>query len=69
MILNIHNDASYLSEREVKNRPGGFFYMGSNIENSNRITSMEILIIITVLKHVMPSAVEAEICSVFLNQK
>jgi hypothetical protein len=28
MILNIHSDASYLSEKEAKSRAGGFFYMG-----------------------------------------
>jgi hypothetical protein len=27
MILNIHSDASYLSEREAKSRSGGFLYM------------------------------------------
>jgi hypothetical protein len=28
MILYIHSDASYLSERDAKSRAGGFFYMG-----------------------------------------
>jgi hypothetical protein len=27
MILHIHSDASYLSEKEAKSRAGGFFYM------------------------------------------
>jgi hypothetical protein len=69
MILNIHSDASYLSEREAKSRAGGFFYMGSNTDKANRLTSGAILIISTVLKHVMSSADEAEICAVFLNAK
>jgi hypothetical protein len=30
MILHIHSDASYLSEKEAKSRAGGFFYMGSS---------------------------------------
>jgi hypothetical protein len=69
MILNIHSDASYLSERESKSRAGGFFYMGSNTDNSNRLTNGEILIVSPVLKHVMSSAAEAEIGAVFLNKK
>jgi hypothetical protein len=69
MILNIHSDASYLSEREAKSRAGGFFYMGSNAETANKLTNGEILIISTVLKHVMSSAEEAEIGEVFINYK
>jgi hypothetical protein len=49
MILNIHSDASYLSEREAKRRAGGLFYMGSNIDKFNTLTNGAILIIITVL--------------------
>jgi hypothetical protein len=69
MILYIHSDASYLSEREANSRSGGFFYMGSSADTANKITNGEILIIITVLKHVMSSAAEAEIGAVFINAK
>jgi hypothetical protein len=69
MILNIHNDASYLSEREAISRAGGFFYMGSNTDKANKLTNGAILIISTVLKHVMSSAAEAETGIVFLNAK
>jgi hypothetical protein len=61
MILNVHSDASYLSECEAKSRAGGFFYLGSNIESKNKLTNGAILIISTILKHVMSSAAEAEI--------
>jgi hypothetical protein len=64
VILSIHRDVSYLSEREAKSRAGGFFYMGSNTDKANRLTNGAILIISTVLKHVMSSAAEAEICAV-----
>jgi hypothetical protein len=60
MILNIHSDVSYLSEREAKSRSGVFFYMGSKTDKSTRLAKGEILIISTVLKHIMPSAAEAE---------
>jgi hypothetical protein len=69
MKLNIHSDASYLSEREAKSRAGGFFYMGSNNDKTNIITNGTILIISIVLKHIMSSAAEAEIDAVFLNAK
>jgi hypothetical protein len=60
MILYIHSDASYLSERESKSRAGGFFYMGNSTDTANKLTNGAILIISTVLKHVMYSTAEAE---------
>jgi hypothetical protein len=69
MILNIQSDASYLSELEAKSRAGGLFYMGSNIDSKNKLTNGAIIIIRTILKHVMLSAAEAEIGSVFLDAK
>jgi hypothetical protein len=69
MILNIHSDAYYLSEREAKSRAVGFFYMGSSADTANKLTNGAILIISTVLKHVMSSAAEAEIGAVFINAK
>jgi hypothetical protein len=60
MILYIHSDASYLLDREAKSRAGGFFYMGSSADTTNKLTKGAILIISTVLKHVMSSAAEAE---------
>jgi hypothetical protein len=69
MILHIHSDASYLSENEAKSRAGGFFYMGNNNKNNKKLTNGAILIVSKVLKHVMSSAVEAEIGAVFINAK
>jgi hypothetical protein len=69
MILNIHSDASYLSEKEAKRRAGGLFYMGSSPKKDKKLTNGEILIISKVLKHVMSSAAEAEIGAVFINAK
>jgi hypothetical protein len=69
MILYIHSDASYLSEREAKSRSGGLFYMGNSTNKGNKLTNRAILIISTVLKHVMSSGAEAEIGAVFINAK
>jgi hypothetical protein len=59
MILHIHSDASYLSEKEANSRAGGFFYMGSSTNTDKNLTNGAILIIRIVLKHVMSSAAEA----------
>jgi hypothetical protein len=69
MIIYIHSDASYLSEREAKSRSGGFFYMGNSAYTAKKLTNRAILIISTVLKHVMSSAAEAEIWAVFITAK
>jgi hypothetical protein len=69
MILHIHSDASYLSEKEAKSRAGGFFYMVSGTNTDKKLTNGAILIISKVLKHVMSSAAEAEIGAVFINAK
>jgi hypothetical protein len=69
MILHIHSDASYLSEKESKRRAEGFFYMGSSTNTDKKLTNRAILIISKVLKHVMSLAAEAEIGAVFINAK
>jgi hypothetical protein len=69
MILHIHSDACYLSEREAKSRAGGFFYMSSSTKTDKKLTNGAILIINKVLKHVMSSAAEAKIGAVFINAK
>jgi hypothetical protein len=69
MILHIHSDASYLSDNEAKSRAGGFFYIGNNSKNDRKLTNAAFFIVNKVLKHVMPSAAEAEIGAVFINSK
>jgi hypothetical protein len=69
MILHIHSDASYLSEKEAKSRAGGFFYMDRSPKTDTKLTNGAILIISKVIKHVMSSAAEAETGAVFINAK
>jgi hypothetical protein len=69
MILQIHSDASYLSENESKSRARGFFYMGNATKNDKKLTNGAILIVSKVLKHVMSSAAEAVNGAVFINSK
>jgi hypothetical protein len=69
IILHIHSDASYLSEKKQKAELGDNFTWKTpqNIQK-NRINGA-ILIITKVLKHVMSSAAEAEIGAVLINAK
>jgi hypothetical protein len=69
MILNIHSDASYISECQSKSRAGGLFYMGSTIYSQNKLTNGAIFITRKIINYVMSSAAEAEKGSVFLNAK
>jgi hypothetical protein len=55
IILRIHSDTSYLSEKEARSIAGGFFYMGSSTSTEKKL--------------LMSSAAEAEIGAVFINAK
>jgi hypothetical protein len=69
MILQIHSNASYLSENEAKRRAGGILLHGQQQQNRQKRTNGAFLIISKVLKHVMSSAAEVEIGAVFINNK
>jgi hypothetical protein len=47
-------------QKKSKSREGVFCYMGSNIDNANRLTNGALLIISTILKHGISSATETE---------
>jgi hypothetical protein len=68
MILYCHSDASYLSERKARSRVGGFFYLGNKDEPEVVAKpNGPIHIESKILKHVMPTASEAEIGALFHN--
>jgi hypothetical protein len=69
MILQIHSDASYLSENEAKSRSGGFFYMGNTNKIDKKVTNGAILIVSKFLRCVMLSAAAAETGAVFINAR
>ena len=70
MILNVHSDASYLTEAEARSRPGGHFFLGS-IPSSTKPPPHNgaVHTICGILKHVMSSAAEAELGALFVNCK
>ena len=72
MILNIHSDASYLSESRANGRIAGQFIMGS-VPVNRRPTKLNgsIFIMCGILKFVVASAAEAEaeLEALFINAK
>jgi hypothetical protein len=69
MILHIHSDASYLSEKRIQKQGWGVLLHGQHSPKRQKLTNGAILIVSKVLKHVISSAAEAEIGAVFINAK
>ncbi|KAL7434490.1 hypothetical protein ACHAXH_002331 [Discostella pseudostelligera] len=68
MILNIHSDASYLSETKARSRLGGTFFMGSLPINGSPIQlNGPILIAASICKFVVALAAKAELDALFYN--
>ena len=64
MTLAVHSDASYLSEPNARSRAGGHFFLSFNeaIPRNNGA----ILNIAHIIKHVMSSATEAELATLYI---
>jgi hypothetical protein len=67
MILTLHSDASYNSEPEAKSRAGGIFFMSNEVPAQNPTPPLNGAVHITskIMKNVLASVAEAEVCSVF----
>jgi hypothetical protein len=68
MVLQVSSDASYLLEPEARSRTGGQFYLVNNNDRQQQING-PILCLSSIIKHVMSSAAEAEVGSIFSNAK
>ena len=70
MILNIHSDASYLSEPDAKSRIAGHYFLG-DVPNDDEPIMLNgaIFVFCGILKFVVSSAAEAELGALFLNCK
>ena len=67
MLLAVHSDASYLSERKACSRAGGHLFLASDVPipaNNGAVLNTANLI-----KTVMSSAAEAEMGDIFLNAR
>ena len=70
MVLNIHSDASYLSEPQARSRVAGYYFLGSKPTHNNPIRlNGAIYTFCGILKCVVASAAEAELAALFLNCK
>ena len=66
MVLNIHSDASYLSESKARSRTCGHFFMGWVPKNDKPIRlNVALFVITTVLRFIVASAAEAELGALF----
>jgi hypothetical protein len=68
MVLNVHSDASYLSEPRARSRIGGIFFLGAKPVNGRPIQlNGPILTVASICKFVVASAAEAELGALFYN--
>jgi hypothetical protein len=68
MIMNIHSDASYLSETKARSRECGHFFMGWMPKNGEPIKlNGAFRVNTTILRFVLASAAEAELGALFHN--
>jgi hypothetical protein len=70
MIMNVHLDASYLSESDARSRACGHFFMGWSPTDGDPIQlNGAFFTFCAILRFVVASAAEAEIGALFLNCK
>ena len=70
MIMNIHSDASYLSEPKAHSRACGHFFMGWKPDPTKPIRlNGSFFTLCAILRFVVASAAEAELGALFLNCK
>jgi hypothetical protein len=71
MILQVHSDASYLTEPGARSRVGGHFYLGNSppIPGQQDILNGTLLTTTTIIRNVMSSAAEAELAALFHNAR
>ena len=70
MIMNVHSDASYLSESDARSRACGHFFMGWLPKDGNPIRlNGAFFTLCSILCFVVSSAAEAELGALFLNCK
>ena len=67
MILKIYLDASYVSKPRAKSQVGGNYWLGKNDDNTTENGPVHMTV--TILKHVVSSAAEAEYGGLFINAK
>ena len=68
MVLNVHSDASYLSEPKARSRLGGTFFLGTLPKTGCLIElNGPVHTVASICKFVIASAAEAELGALFYN--
>ncbi len=68
MVMNIHSDASYLTELKARSRACGHFFMGGTPKDNKPIKlNSAFHTLCAILRFVVASAAEAELGTHFLN--
>eukprot|EP00957_Ditylum_brightwellii_P159893 12170741-Ditylum_brightwellii.AAC.1 len=65
MILVVHSDASYLSERNARSRAAGHFYLAN--KTNEDLNNGVILTLSSIICHVVASASKAKLAALFYN--
>jgi len=65
MILNIHSDASYLSETKARSRAGGYFFLSTNSDTPPINGAVHVHS--SIMRSILASATEAEVGALFHN--
>ena len=68
MILKVHSDASYLSERGAMSRVGGYYYLG-DLPPEKQDFNGSVHTVSNLLKNIVTSAAEAEYGGLFVNAR
>ena len=70
MVLNIHSDGSYASERVAKSRAAGHYFLGwKPCHNAPIRLNSAIYTLCNIMKFVASSTAEAELGTIFVNAK
>ena len=67
MILEIHSDASHLTEPKARSRAGDHYYMAD--DNEEEPKGGPVHIVAQIIRNVMTSAADAEIGSLYINSR
>ena len=67
MVINVHSDASYLTEIKAQSRAGGHFFLSDNSKDPT--DNRAVLNVAQIIKNVMSSAEQAELGALFINSR
>ena len=67
IVLNIHSDASYLTQPKARSRAGGYWFMTTQKRNAKNNDA--VLNIAKIIRNVATSAASAEIVGLFINTR